>query len=401
MLRSPASERSPSFIRFLRSLVLVLLLCSFEVAPALTQQLTPTSVEFSVPEPPRPVRALGRFHLVYEVHLTNFGQDSLWIEQLQTSTADEPASLLSSSDARELAGALLRVGQAPQQAWGAAILSPGARGVVYQWIALDPGREPPRELRHTLKLHATGAGQSDTLRPPAVPVSSASPRTIGRPVEEGRWVAIRAPSNASGHRRSIATLGGRARVPERFAVDWARLGEDGRLFQHDPEANANWYGYDRTVLAVDSGTVVRLRDGLPDHEPLSALVSSQTFTPETAPGNTVVLDLGHGVYAVYAHLRPGSIMVEIGDRVQAGEVLGRIGNSGHSLAPHLHFHLQNTPDPLLGEGHPFHLAEFELLGRVDSVPAALRGEPWTPQGSRPPRRVTDEIPLENMVMSFP
>lgn len=53
----------------------------------------------------------------------------------------------------------------------------------------------------------------------------------------------------------------------------------------------------------------------------------------------VSLDLGHGLRAFYAHLQPGSVRVKTGELVKRGQVLGRLGNSGNSAGPHLHFHV--------------------------------------------------------------
>jgi murein DD-endopeptidase MepM/ murein hydrolase activator NlpD len=146
--------------------------------------------------------------------------------------------------------------------------------------------------------------------------------------------------------------------------------------------------------------VVQVRDGLPEHTPFSQEIATTSFTPETVAGNVVVVAIGRGHFAVYAHLRPGSVSVEEGDPVRAGQEIGRIGNSGHSLAPHLHFHIQDRADPLAGEGIAFALRSFELLGRLDSLPQALRGAPWTPHPARPARTVTEELPLENMVIEI-
>ena len=86
--------------------------------------------------------------------------------------------------------------------------------------------------------------------------------------------------------------------------------------------------------------------------------------------------------------------------MSAGEVLGEIGNSGHSLGPHLHFHVSDSADPLAGEGMPFEIAEFHLIGRVDDVPTLLEGGEWKASPERPSRRVTHEIPLENMILEM-
>lgn len=70
-------------------------------------------------------------------------------------------------------------------------------------------------------------------------------------------------------------------------------------------------------------------------------------------GNHLVLDLGDGTYAAYAHLQRGSLIVREGDRVRAGQPIARCGNSGNSSEPHLHFQLMDGPDPDAARGVPF------------------------------------------------
>ncbi|MEU3184112.1 M23 family metallopeptidase [Streptomyces sp. NPDC006923] len=70
-------------------------------------------------------------------------------------------------------------------------------------------------------------------------------------------------------------------------------------------------------------------------------------------GNHIVLDLGDGVHAVFAHLRRGSLRVTAGDRVTAGQQLAECGNSGNSSEPHLHFQLMDGPDVMTAHGVPF------------------------------------------------
>lgn len=70
-------------------------------------------------------------------------------------------------------------------------------------------------------------------------------------------------------------------------------------------------------------------------------------------GNHLVLDLGNGTYAAYAHLQRGSLTVREGDRVRAGQPIARCGNSGNSSEPHLHFQLMDGPDPDAARGVPF------------------------------------------------
>ncbi|MFJ8863250.1 M23 family metallopeptidase [Streptomyces sp. NPDC102451] len=70
-------------------------------------------------------------------------------------------------------------------------------------------------------------------------------------------------------------------------------------------------------------------------------------------GNRIVLDLGDGTYAAYAHVRSGSLQVRAGDTVRAGQRIARCGNSGNSTEPHVHFQLMDHPDLDRARGIPF------------------------------------------------
>jgi len=63
-------------------------------------------------------------------------------------------------------------------------------------------------------------------------------------------------------------------------------------------------------------------------------------------GNYVMIQHSDGNYTLYAHLAKGSITVMSGDKVEQGQVIGKIGNSGSSTGLHLHFEVRtsNLPD---------------------------------------------------------
>jgi len=85
------------------------------------------------------------------------------------------------------------------------------------------------------------------------------------------------------------------------------------------------------------------------------------ITLETIGGNHVILDLGGGRFTFYAHMQPASLRVKVGEKVRRGQVLGLVGNSGNSTAPHLHFHLTDANSPLESEGLPYVFESFEQL----------------------------------------
>ncbi|OLT30573.1 hypothetical protein BJF79_38525 [Actinomadura sp. CNU-125] len=98
-------------------------------------------------------------------------------------------------------------------------------------------------------------------------------------------------------------------------------------------------------------------------------------------GNHVILDLGDGVYGVFAHLKRGTVRVRKGDRVTAGQVLADCGNSGNSSEPHLHFHLMDRRRPGTAAGLPFTFP-YEADGETHTgVPGGQR--PFTVPESVP------------------
>ena len=110
--------------------------------------------------------------------------------------------------------------------------------------------------------------------------------------------------------------------------------------------------YGAEVLAVANGLVVATKDGIPENVP-GITSRAVPITSETVGGNHIVLDLGGGRYAFYAHFQPGSLKVKVGDRVTRGQVIGLVGNSGNSTEPHLHFHISDGVSPLGSEGLPY------------------------------------------------
>jgi murein DD-endopeptidase MepM/ murein hydrolase activator NlpD len=89
---------------------------------------------------------------------------------------------------------------------------------------------------------------------------------------------------------------------------------------------------------------------------------------------------------------------QIDASVTSGQLIGRLGNSGNSDAPHLHFHLGDANAPLGSEGIPWVFERFERLRIVPSLMAAL-GPGW--KATEAPSSRTRELPLENEVVKFP
>ncbi|MEO7190339.1 MAG: M23 family metallopeptidase [Vicinamibacterales bacterium] len=376
------------------SAALIVAACSVFSAGPRAQQIGRTAVEVQILQAPTAATALGRVHLVYELHITNMGAAAVSLEQLDVFDVD---TVLATWTGPQLWQRSLVIGQPPAPSGAARQLVPGARVVTYAWISLAPGQRLPASVSHRLSV-STADALRDTVTTRPLAIAPEGP-ALGAPVAGGPWVAVRGPSASSPHRLALVTAGGHVRVPQRFAVDWVKLGEDGLLFRGDGKDIEDWYGYDAPVHAVATGIVALVRDGQRDHPPLGPPPPA-IMEAGDATGNTVVLDLGDGRFATYAHLKSGSVRVAQGDRVVEGQVIARVGNTGNTLGPHLHFQISNDREPLAGEGLPFALRRFRLVGRVAAFPALLGGNPWTSNPSEASRAVTGELPLENMVLQF-
>jgi len=202
----------------------------------------------------------------------------------------------------------------------------------------------------------------------------------------GRWVAINSPAS------KVPSHGTHA-YGQTFAVDLVHEPAAGTRpeFGDGPAFRppSDFPAFGRDVLAPADGTVVAARDRARDHRSRSSWLAyaymfldgavRELFGVARILGNHVVLDLGNGHFALMAHLQRRSLVVRKGDRVRAGDRLGRCGNTGNSSEPHVHFQLMDGPNPLTAAGLPFSFtgAHIEGDGR-EGVPATGDAvTPWT------------------------
>jgi murein DD-endopeptidase len=111
------------------------------------------------------------------------------------------------------------------------------------------------------------------------------------------------------------------------------------------------------------------------------------------------LQLDDHRFAVYEHLKPGSIRVSVGSRVRRGQIIAALGFTGDSTGPHLHFDVANGPEPLNAEGLPFVCTQFNLIGRYKRV-EDLGVRRWEPLAAGQPELRVHEMPQPNAVLLF-
>jgi murein DD-endopeptidase len=371
--------------------IATLTICAARLAAAQAQ--LPPFVEMRVPKAPTLASGDGASLLVHELHITNFQPTPLTLSRVEVLSGDADRRVLLTLEDSALGRALSRPGVAPAPPLTErAQLGGGLRGVVFLWVPVD-GRAPPPSIRHRLTI---SQGSGDSVRTHVLEGSATSVTrdvsVLGPPLRGSGWLAGNGPDANTGHRRGLIPVEGAAVIAQRFAIDYVKMDTNGRRFVGDSLKNDSYHAYGVDALAVADGIVAKVKDSIPENIP-GPTSRAVPITLETVGGNFVILDIGQGRYAFYAHLKPGSLRVRRGDRVRKGQVLGLVGNSGNSTEPHLHFHLMDGTSPLGSEGIPYVHESFELLGRCRRMfSECARSTPET-------RR--REIPMANMVVGFP
>jgi hypothetical protein len=174
---------------------------------------------------------------------------------------------------------------------------------------------------------------------------------------------------------------------QRYAYDFTRT--DHRPGHHvHPASTLRWlliggrtrdcYGWGEPVHAALEGVVTSAVDGVPERswvhpvrDAVVALDAARRYGTGRAPsdprdlaGNHLVIRSAE-VFALYAHLVPGSITVVPGEHVPLGAVVGRVGHSGNSTSPHLHFQLMDSADPRGAGGIPCAFADYYVTRGSD------------------------------------
>jgi hypothetical protein len=356
------------------------------------QAQTPSALQVEIRIPSHAVAfrgSDGNFHLCYEAVITNLDRKGrkLTLSRIEIFDESKPASPVGSVSGVELESILLHPGL-PESGVSPRVIGGGLRAIAWMWLTLGD-TTPPAAIRHRLIFTVEGV-VGDKVVDCCSTALDHPPLVLAPPLRGGNWGAANGPSNTSDHRRAAMPLNGQVRDGQRFAIDWVHFGDDGKVSKNDGATNSDFYGYGQNELAVADAVVADTKDGIPENKPGSLAVPIDLGT---IAGNYVVLNLGNGVYAGYAHLQPGSLRVQKGDRVHRGEVLGLLGNSGNSDAPHLHFQLMDAPSILDSEGLPYLLESFMIVGRID------QNDKYQP--AKQPTDHKMELPLENDVVSFP
>jgi len=217
-----------------------------------------------------------------------------------------------------------------------------------------------------LRAHAVVDGHAVAVTK-TLPIRSGTSKTKFRFPLAGMWFAAVGPTPHTAHRWAL---------PEEFAYDIAKLGAENSSHRGDGRRFEDYYAYGAPVMAAADGVVIAAANDQPEDldmlrrpdesaDAYGARVQERQATlltkgTRSIVGNYVVLDHGNGEFSLYAHLQPGSVRVKAGERAPMGTTLARLGSSGNSTEPHLHFQVCDGPDPLACAGVPVEFLNVKL-----------------------------------------
>ena len=359
-----------------------------EEAPPSSAALPLNPLALTVPLAPQPVPASdGLLHLTWEVQAVNLSRTDLEVQSIEVWAVDGTEPLLLHS------GDQVAAHLSPLSDWtvATAAIRSGSAATAWLDLTLDPALPLPPALETRIAVTGEGIAPGDAVTRVRTVIDTRPVRVIRPPLAGDLWGVLEACCDAANHhRRGQRSVDGHFVLPERYAIDFVQFDRDAELY-HGSNINEHYYGFGKPVLAVADATVVDVYDELEDVPPGAPL------PPPSLPhagGNHVILDLGDGVWAMYGHLKAGSIRVQPGQQVRAGEALAQLGNNGNTDLAHLHFQLMDSRNFALAQGLPFVFDQYELVGHVDMEADRIAPVP------RLARRSGD-LPLTLTVVNFP
>jgi hypothetical protein len=163
----------------------------------------------------------------------------------------------------------------------------------------------------------------------------------------------------------------------RFALDlWQK--KDGETHRARGLKNEEYYAWNKPVLAPADGVVVSVVNAVEDNVPNRIQVGSLY-------GNVVVLKHTDGEFTLFGHLKRGTVGVKVGERITRGQRLARVGNSGMSTEPHLHFHAMDGAEWKRAQGLPLRLCDFTRNGDAVDCEEPVRGDVIAPRSEEASR----------------
>jgi Peptidase family M23 len=341
----------------------------------------------------------GKRHIVYELALTNITGGEVRFEKLEVIDPDSKATLaVLGPDALAK-----RVTPGASRGNETRDLAAYQFAVIFLHVALPEKAKVPTRITHEITAHFGVIKADATLTLGESAVVATAPVVLGPPLRGKGYVAADGCCDSIRHVRALLAIDGRFHLSQRFAIDWEQIDDKNTLVTGDLKVPANYHIYGKPILAVADGTVVGTRNDLKDQVP-GALPANLPL--DEADGNFVVLDIGSGLFVNYAHMRPGGVRVKLGQKVRRGDVIGEVGNTGNTLAPHMHLHVMDNPNPLASNSLPYVFDNFTITavdeaGTEDFDKAEATGSAVTLVPRNPPQKLDNVLPLDLSVVEWP
>jgi len=364
----------------------------------------------------------GRYHLAFDVQITNATTAPANLTSVDVVDAHDPTKVLVTFSGNQLVDPACNYGDCNRlrllpadPAPDATIPSQASRALLLDFT-FDTLAQFPKAVM--LRLHGSGAPSPvskdqvaiDTLGDP-FDISAGTPRVISSPLRGNDWIALNGCCDPGwAHRDAIIPANMKLNNSQRFAIDWIRTDDQGNFYTGDKTKNESYVAYGSPVYAVADGTVTSTLDDMdanvPGILPASDPVLAAKLTVENIDGNHIIMDLGDGVYAMYAHFIKGSLLVKPGDKVKKGQQIAKLGNTGNANAPHLHFQLMKGPSILYADALPYVLDDFGYQGQVSqasiwNVDNYLSGTFFGPQRLPTEQPRAKQLPLLQAIVNFP
>jgi hypothetical protein len=255
------------------------------------------------------------------------------------------------------------------------MLNPGDTGVAFLAGLTEP-RFQPVLARVAMEFDRAPA------RTLVVPLKAFVPQEqMGWPLrfDGRRWIAFNTAGTV--HHWVSSTLFADREVlsSQRFALDIAEIDSYGQTHPSFGNRKEFYYAWGEDVVSAGRGRVVAAVSGARDLE-----IGEVPSPLESPAGNFIVIQHSPRLFSVYAHLQQAGTFVNVGDWVEHGQVIGRVGNSGDSTQPHLHLHFTDA--------WPRASTPFESFVLSQGVPAVFWGAQVLRDGR--PYNVNGSTPLE-------
>jgi Peptidase family M23 len=392
--------------------------------PGITVQDAYTPVLMQVNNPPTvPVAGTdGRFHVAYNLLLQNASPVAATIRKLDVVEATNTGKVLATFSNKQLVDPACKFGDCnrlralPATPVTDTVIPPQQARVLFVDYSFGSLGEAPKYVMHHLYLD--GAVSPVTTTPGPVnytvtpySISASGPVIIGPPLKGNNWVALNGCCEPGWpHRSSPVAMDGNLVGGQLFAIDWKQTNNQGAFYTGDKTKNESYVDYGSAVLAVADGTVTGILDeqdaNVPGVLPANDPVLGPKLTMENVEGNHIVLDIGNGTYAFYAHLLKGSLRVKPGDKVTKGEVIAKLGNTGNANASHLHLQIMNGPSAIASPSIPYVIDSFAYQDqifpqRIYEADNYLTGNFFGPHPYRTPETRTNQLPMAWTIINFP